>query len=232
MIAKIKEKDRAIALRKEGMSLRDIVKNVPVAKSTLSLWLREVHLSEPQKQRLTRKKYDAALRGALKRKTDRIIAAEKIYQVAEKDIGSISKRELWLMGVMLYWAEGAKQKEHSVSSSVKFSNSDPAMIRLFVRWLDEICSIPFDLLRFDVYIHETAKRTKQEIFHYWSQRVGIPISSFQSLYLKKGAIKTKRKNVGEGYFGLVSLKVYRSTILNRKIVGWVKGIEKFYWGVV
>lgn len=232
MIAKLKEKDHAISLRRAGMSLRDIVKIVPVAKSTLSIWLREVHLSKPQKQRLTQKKRAAQLRGALRRKTDRITATDLIYEETGRDIGELSKRELWLMGIMLYWAEGAKQKEHNVSSGIRFTNSDAVMIRLFVRWLDEICGIPFDLLRFDVYIHETAMKTKQEIFHYWSQKIDIPISSFQGLYFKKGNIKTKRKNIGEGYFGLVSLKVYRSTILNRRITGWVKGIEKFYWGVV
>ena len=75
------------------------------------------------------------------------------------------------MGVMLYWAEGAKQKEHNVASGVRFSNSDPVMIRVFLRWLDEICRIQFDQVRLDVYIHETAKKTKQEIFHHWSKKL-------------------------------------------------------------
>ncbi|MEK7619200.1 MAG: hypothetical protein AAB416_03105 [Patescibacteria group bacterium] len=232
MIAKIEERKKAIALRKEGRSLRDIVKVVPVAKSTLSVWLKQVHLSKPQRQRLTQKKREAQLRGALRRRTDRIASTEIIYQEAAKDIGEVSKRELWLMGVMLYWAEGAKQKEHNVASGVRFSNSDPVMIRVFLRWLDEICRIQFDQVRLDVYIHETAKKTKQEIFHHWSKKIGVPIGSFQGLYYKKGNIKTKRKNIGEDYFGLVSLKVYRSTIMNRRITGWVKGIEQYYWGMV
>lgn len=226
MIAKSKERDLAISLRKEGLSLREIRTRVPVAKSTLSVWFKEVHLSRPQKQRLTQKRLDAAMRGAMKRKSDRITATELIYQEAGRDIGAISDRELWLMGIMLYWAEGAKQKEYSPSNSLKFSNSDPAMIRLFVKWLNEICEIPLDSLRFDVYIHETARRTREELFSYWAKKINVPVSLFKGLYFKKGNIKTKRKNTNEGYFGLVSLRVYRSTAFNRKITGWVQGICK------
>ena len=57
-------KVKAIELRKQGFSYREILKQVPVAKSTLSLWLYSVHLSVPQKQTLTQKKLDAARRGA------------------------------------------------------------------------------------------------------------------------------------------------------------------------
>lgn len=232
MIAKLKEKKLAIKLRKKGMSLQEIRQEVPVAKSTLSLWLKEVGLSIPQKQRLTQKKLDAAHRGALRRKKDRIAATDKIFAAAEKDIGSITKRELWLMGIMLYWAEGSKQKETNVASAVKLSNSDPFMIKFFVQWLNEICGVPLDFLRLDVYIHETSKKTRRELLRYWSLNTGVPLKYYRSIYFKKGSIKTKRKNIGDAYYGLVSLKVYRSTILNRQIAGWVKGIEKYYWGVV
>ncbi len=232
MISKPIERERAIALRREGMSLRDIVKIVPVAKSTLSLWLKQVSLSRPQKQRLTQKRLDAALRGAARRKSDRIALTQKIFEDAAKDVVSISKRELWLMGVMLYWAEGAKQKDHSPSTCLKFSNSDPVMLRLFVRWLEENFGVQSDILRFDVYIHESIKRTREELFEYWAIKIGVPLFSFKSVYLKKGNIKTKRKNIGEAYFGLVRLTVPRSTIFNRKISGWVKGVEKYYWGIV
>ncbi len=232
MIAKIEERRQAIALRKQGMSLRDIVKIVPVAKSTLSLWLKQVQLSTPQKQRLTLKKRDAQARGALRRRTDRIASTNAIYMESEREVGEISKRELLLMGAMLYWAEGAKQKKHHIAAGVKFSNSDPSMIRLFVRWLQECCDIPLDRLRFDVYIHETATKGREDLFRHWSEKISVPIHFFRGVYLKKGNVKTKRKNIGADYFGLVSVKVYRSTNLNRRIDGWIRGVCRYYWGMV
>lgn len=59
---------------------------------------------------------------------------------------SFSKQTLWCIGIALYWAEGAKQKPHNVSQKVAFSNSDPAMIKLFVRWLHECCYIKTGLV--------------------------------------------------------------------------------------
>ncbi len=46
---------QAVAMRKEGRSYREIRDVVGVSKSTLSLWLRDVPLTEEQQQALTRR---------------------------------------------------------------------------------------------------------------------------------------------------------------------------------
>ncbi len=71
-MSKNSQKEKAIALRRKGLSYSEILKEIPVAKSTLSLWLRSVGLAKKQKQRLTEKKRLGQLRGALKRKINRI----------------------------------------------------------------------------------------------------------------------------------------------------------------
>ena len=60
---KIEEKIKALELRRKGLTYKEILKQVPVAKSTLSLWLREVGLSKTQKQRITQKQIKASQRG-------------------------------------------------------------------------------------------------------------------------------------------------------------------------
>ena len=70
MKSKIEEKNKAIELRKQGLSYREILEQIPVAKSSLSLWLKSVKLAESQKQRLTEKKLASARKGALKRKEE------------------------------------------------------------------------------------------------------------------------------------------------------------------
>src|SRR3989344_7471820 len=150
MIPKIKEKELAIKLRQQGKSYSEILKEVPVAKSSLSLWLRSVGLSRRIQHRLTEKKYAAALRGAAERKARRISSTQEIVQKAQKEIRTISKKELWFMGTMLYWAEGSKEKEYRPGSGVQFSNSDPQMIRFFLVWLQYICGIPKEDIWFDL----------------------------------------------------------------------------------
>jgi transposase len=53
---KLEEKKRAIGLRKKGYSYNEIVKHVGVAKSTLSLWCRDVILGPDQLARLQKRR--------------------------------------------------------------------------------------------------------------------------------------------------------------------------------
>lgn len=224
MITKSIEKTKAIALRREGKTYSEIMKVVPVAKSTISLWLREVGLSVPQQQVLTAKKIAASKRGGLAKRKQRIHRTSAIFEEAKAEIGTLSKRELFLIGVALYWAEGSKQKEHNVSEPLVFGNSDPNMIECFLRWLNLVGVQDLDVC-YELYIHKSGnvERAKQ----FWVKIIKQPVWIFDKrVYFKKGNPKTKRKNSGEKYIGLLRVKVKRSTDLNRKILGWTHGIIK------
>lgn len=224
MILKTKEKEKAIKLRKQGFSYSEILRKVPVAKSTLSLWLRSIGLAKRQKQRLTEKKLNAMKLGWEACRQKRLRTTEEIKTKARNEIGKLSNRELWLIGIALYWAEGTKQKENNPSQKVRFSNSDPLMIKVFFRWLRKICKIPLRDLGFEIYIHETADI--EEAKKYWSCILNLSVKNFQKIRLKKHKINTKRRNIGNKYHGLLAITVKRSTNLNRKIQGWINGICK------
>ena len=49
---KKQEKEKAIALRKQGLSVNKIAKEVGASKSTVSLWVRDIKLTDEQKQQL------------------------------------------------------------------------------------------------------------------------------------------------------------------------------------
>lgn len=225
-MSKYEEKEKAIGLRKQGKSYKEILDEIGVAKSTLSLWLRSVNLSKEQKRRLTQKSIDAAKRGAKRKKEKRVEITREIKEKAAKEIKSISKKELWLMGIMLYWAEGSKEK--SKSSQVEFMNSDPAMIRLFIKWLLEIVKVREEDLIFEIYIHENHKDRLKIVRKYWSESLVLPVAYFQTIRFKKHKVKTIRKNIGDKYFGIIKLKVRKSTNLNRRIAGWAEGIDSYY----
>ena len=228
-MSKSKEKEKAIRLRRKGLSYTEILKQVSVAKSTLSLWLQYVGLAKRQKQRLTEKRLKAALRGSLSRKNKRLIVTEEIKKQARKEIGNISDRELWLIGTALYWGEGSKQKENNPSQQARFTNSDPLMIKLYLKWLQKICKIAKKDIHFEIYIHETANAERAK--RYWSKVFNIPVSKFQKIRLKKNKIKTKRKNIGSNYYGLIRVEIRKGTNFNRKISGWIEGICQ-YCGIV
>ena len=230
---KNKLKEKAINLRRKGFSYSEIRKQVKVSKSSLSLWLRSVGLTKRQKQRLTEKKWAAIKRGWEKWKNHRIKKTNIVNKEALGQIKKIrkTKEKLWLMGIMLYWAEGAKEKQYRLGQGVIFSNSDFKMIRLFLRWLKDCLKIPKDRINVDIYIHNNSTHRLNEVRSFWSKVTGFPIKKFGKIYFKKHKIKTLRRNTENNHYGLLRVKVSKSTYINRRIAGWIKGICQ-KWGVV
>ena len=231
MTPKTEEKNKAIELRKQGLSYQEILDQIPVAKSSLSLWLKSVKLVESQKQRLSEKKLASARRGAQRMKDIRIALTQQIKDKARQEVGKLSKRELWLIGVALYWAEGSKEKEHRPGSGTVFSNSDPYMISVYLMWLLDSINLPEEKIYFVIYLHENNKYRLEEVKEYWYKVTRFPRENFKHVYFKKHKINTKRRNIGNSYFGLLKVIVTESSILNRTIQGWVEGVYQ-YSGVV
>lgn len=224
MLPKLEERNKAFALRKKGHSYSEILREVPVAKSSLSLWLGKVSLKNPQKYRLVQKQVEFRKLGAIAKRRQRIEKTEKIVKSAISEISQINNKELFLMGVMLYWAEGAKQRK-SVSQGVEFSNSDPCMCKIFLAWLRLCLKVPEVDIAPTIYIHESKTKEASNALNYWSNIIGFSVDKFGKTCFTKTVYprKNKRKDNGK-YYGQLRIKVRKSTDLNRKIAGWIKGI--------
>lgn len=133
----------------------------------------------------------------------------------------MSDRELFLLGVGLYWAEGTKDKPYDRRENVTFVNSDPGMIEVFLAWLD-LLEVERERLRYAVMIHENADVTGAE--QYWADLVGADRSRFHKTTLKKHNPKTARKNTGDSYRGCLVIKVLKGSDLYRRIEGSWCGI--------
>ena len=210
------ERQEAIRLRKEGKTYDEILAQIPVAKSTLSGWLKAVHLAKPQKQRISKRRKEAALRGAHARHQTRLSEIEVLRKESLAEVGSVTSRELWFIAAALYWAEGSKQHEHSPSTGIMFGNSDARMIKIFLLWLAH-ADVSMLQVHFELYIHETRKSETSDFKHWWTQELNLPKSKLEKVYFKKGNPKTNRKNISGSYHGLLRVKVRSSTSLNRKI---------------
>lgn len=218
----IELKERAVIFRKRGFSYSEILKQIPVAKSTLSLWLCSVGLSKKQKQRLTEKKLVAMKRGAKRKHEIKLEKIKRIYSESKKDIKNISDKELFLIGIALYWAEGAKEKP-TYANGIKFINSDVSMLKIFIIWLKKFLNISSQDLIYELYIHNNADLNKA--IKFWINNVNIKKEDLR-IYFKSSGKLTKRKNIGDKYNGLLRVKVKKSTDLNRKIEGWINAIVK------
>ncbi len=211
----------ARAMRLEGRSYREIRAEVPVSKSTLSLWLKDVPISAEQAALLLKKQFDSRERRAIALRARRIATQERIWQESAAEIGGLSKRELLVAGAVAYWAEGSKAKPWRTNEQVQFINSDATMIRLFLGWLDSL-QVGRDDLVLRVSIHETADVAKA--VRYWAEVCEVDPRVFRRTTLKRHNPKTVRKNSGDSYVGCLTITVRRSTELYRRITGWWQGI--------
>lgn len=219
----IVEKEKAIQLRREGRTYSEILAQIPIAKSTLSEWLKSVQLATAQKQAITKKRQDSALRGAQKRRYMRLEEIQKFIDSGQKEIGKLTKRELWLIGTALHWAEGSKQKETAVSTGIIFNNSDMNMVRVYLSWL-QLLNVDDSDIEFELYVHDTRRLESLVFREWWARELKIPLSKLNKVYIKKGNPKTNRTNTADLYHGLIRIRVRSSTILNRKVNGWIAGI--------
>lgn len=216
-------KKKAVSFRTQGMSYSEILKKIPVAKSTLSVWLRSVGLSKPQAQRLTAKKISSIKRGWIKWMRERVRQKERIRKNASEQIGQISERELWLTGIALYWAEGTKERKRS-GQGVAFSNSDPLMIKIFLIWLRKIVNVDEKDIKFELYLHKDREKEAEKIKHYWADVAGCSTGCFKYIYFKKHKTKKEHKKDVNIYYGQLKICVRKSSELNRKIAGWITGV--------
>lgn len=138
---------------------------------------------------------------------------------AADQIGALSTREILIAGAIAYWCEGAKSKPHRRAEQVVFINSDPGLIKLFLRFLGE-AGVEFAQLRFRVHIHETADVAAAEEF--WQSVTGAVSAQFHRTGPKRHNPRTVRRNVSAGYHGCLIVGVRQSADLYRRIEGWVR----------
>jgi hypothetical protein len=221
MIKKENEKKKAIALRQQGKTYGEILEVVGVSKSSLSLWLKEVGLAKTQKQRLTKMRKAAQLRGGQARRNKRIADTQDMFRIAAQELGHVSKRDLFILGIALYWGEGTKEKAYRPSERFCFTNSDPNMIQIFIKWIRTFMNVQETDIIFDIHVHENHKNRIKELQAYWLEITKLRPENLGSTVYKKQNPKTVRKNTSDPYKGLVAIKVRRSTMLNRRVQGLI-----------
>lgn len=198
----------------------EISKKIGVAKSSVSLWVGDIQLTQGQRNQLS---LNGRSRDSIeKRRTARLknesAKRDVILGAAQKEVSRLTERELWLMGVMLYWAEGGKTQR-----TVRFSNSDPDMIKIMMAFFRRVCKVPESKFRGSLHIHPHLDYKKAE--RHWSSVAGIPLRQFYKTYRKMNiASKHKRDNIPLGTFDIYICSVE----LFLKISGWARGIFRSY----
>jgi hypothetical protein len=169
---------KAYRLRLRGYSYGEIKKALSIPKSTLSNWFKDLELPR-EAQKILEEKGRVVKKQLMefnKRRTKRIrLENTEIRQEAIKEINSLTKRELLLVGTALYWGEGYKS-ERSNKGSVEIANSNPYFIALSLRFLKEVLRVPDEKLRVSLLVHPNID--VQAAIRFWSKVIGISKERF------------------------------------------------------
>jgi transposase-like protein len=222
-MARVIDKQKAIELRKQGKTYGQIKKELNVNKSTLSDWLSKYSLSKKQ----------LALLGH-NREYSRQVAIEKTiitkqkkhnqrlndaYQIEKKRWKLLTKREIELAGIFLYWGEGAKL----INGPISLNNTDPQVLKFTLYWLTYALEIP--KAKIEVFLHLYNDMDIKKEMEYWSKELKMPLAQFAKPYIKESSrVGLTQKGFGHGTCGL---RV--SNILQKeKIMMAIKAISDNY----
>jgi hypothetical protein len=227
-MAQILLREKARALRQNGESIRTISQKLKASKSTVSYWCRNIALTPEQMRKLSLQKEKGAhlgrLRAAEKKRAIRIKAVKLATNKGSADVGKMNRRDLFMLGLALYWGEGYK----SGNEECGLTNSDPAIIKTFIIWLRKIYTITSPDLILRISINEGHRRRLKEVQIHWVKVTGIPLNQFT----KTSFIKANSRKIysdPENHFGTLRIKVRRGTALRRRIMGSIAEIRKQFY---
>ena len=221
------KKDQAIKLRQSGKSYSEIGWLLGIQKSTLSYWLRNVYLSPQAVNRLKKRVYEKSIKALIRRNKAQTVEAGKraliIRKQSSDEIKNLTKNNLFLIGIALYWGEGYKKgAEGRGWKCVNFTNSDPKMIQLMMRFFREVCHAEEAKFRVQIMIHK--KTQTEKALKFWSKITAIDKKQFiKTSYSISSSSRGKRKNILE--YGTVHIRVYDVKLFYR-IIGWIDGLKK------
>jgi hypothetical protein len=216
------ERRQARRLRMGGGTYDEIATELGVSKASLSLWLRD--LPVPERVRERRAQHLRAMRGrgggmTRERARERMLSRQAR---AEASIGSVLHRDLFVIGVALYWAEGAKDKPWRRQGNVQFTNSDVDVVAVYLAWLD-LLGIRDDERVYTLSIHESADVAAQE--RWWQDTLALPAANFRRAVIKRHNAKPRRYNTQETYHGCLVINIRRPAALYDAIAGWWRGMS-------
>ncbi len=216
------KKLEAIKLRKEGFSYSYISTKISVAKSTLSLWLNDIVftpndftqniIAQGQKKSSVIKRFDKA------------VSVKFAIDYANKKIGLMTEKDIFLLGVGIYIGEGSKS-----GNFVRVANSDPRIIKFAIRWFKECFGLKNH--NFKVRIHIYPDNNEKKTLSFWKKELSLSKNYFHPVYIDK-RLNKKMKKLKVLPYGTAHLSVVSNgdknlgVLLHRKILASIDRVLK------
>lgn len=215
---KLAEKKKARDLRQLGKSINQIVQETDLSKGSVSVWVRDIVLTQKQRKQISLRgrSVESVERRRISRLTNEQAKRQLIIDKAGEDFKSISLEQLKLIGIILYLGEGGKTRK----GMARLSNSDPAVIKIMMRFFREICHVPEN--KFRCHIHTFSHADVEKTEKYWASITGVSRNQFFKTYVKPSSASLQKRNTLP--FGTCDVNVL-DTKLFLTIIGWIEKIK-------
>ena len=223
---KSKERIEARRLRaNEGKSLGEIARLVGVSQGTVSLWVRDVVLTEPQKEELAQR--NPARRFCAGAQNNREKAEQQRREFQEEGRRRCkAEPEDYRIMCALYWAEGNKDRW-----TAGMTNTDPDMLRLFVNFLRRYFGCKDEDFAVGVMAHLNNGLTVEQIHDFWLKTLGLPATCLRKFSLKTKYYPNVNKKSKRHMYGGCSVRVSKTQIV-QTLYGSIQemfGIDRPEW---
>jgi transcriptional regulator with XRE-family HTH domain len=222
MFANVKTAERELARRlrrEEGASIKEIARRTGSAQSSISRWVRDIDLTEDQREALRIAAYNGHVKGrtmnARLRREARELAQEEGRMLADNG------DPLFIAGCMLYWAEGGKSR-----NQVKFTNSDPAMVSLFVRFLRTYWNLSDRDIRVTCNLFADHIERQHEIETFWLDVAALRRDSLCKSTVNVYSKYSQKKRQNRLPYGTCRISISRTRVV-QSIYGGIQEIGGF-----
>jgi len=167
----------------EELSYSEIKKRLGISKSTLSYWMKNLPLSELrirdlqkigwQKSEASRERYRNTMRAKREAKDN------EVYKKYFDRFNNLTKDTVFVAGLMIYLGEGGKK----VSSRIALANTDPNIIRFFIKWGIEFLGIKKEDYRVQLHLYE--EMTLEKEMKLWQNILRLSKTQFYKPSIRK-----------------------------------------------
>ena len=179
-----------------------------VSRSSVSLWVRDIELTAEQTAALAARNpaYNAELRGS-NANAEKGRMRRRQYQEHGRRLAR-GCDAAYAAACMLYWAEGARNRH-----ALRFTNSDPDMVRFFVRFLRTYFGVADDRITVFCNLYADHEARQREIEAFWLRELALPPDSLRKSTINVYSRYSQRKRQNMLPYGTCRVVVYDTRIV-------------------
>jgi DNA-binding CsgD family transcriptional regulator len=219
---KTSEREQAQRLRAEhGLSVKEIARTLGISQSSASNWVRDVELTESQRESLV-----ARARASRNRSRSQHFRQRRSSFQEHGRLRARRGDPGYVAGCMLYWAEGSKSR-----NAAQFVNSDPAMVRFFVDFMRREYAVPDAEFRIDCNLFADHLERQSDIEQFWLDTLKLPQSCLRKSTVNVYSKHSQKKRQNKLPYGTVRVVVH-STAVVQSIYGAIQeygGFDRPEW---